>query len=368
MPSFRHISIRRAVPAALVAGMLLTIVPAATMASTPPPKEVRQAEWKVLSYMNQVRAKQGLGPLRMAGGVRLVARDRSRSMKRLDYFGHVSPQGWDAGSTLRNRGIPHAFWGEAIGWTQSMGLVEGAEWMVDWWKRSAPHRRLILRSDFNYAGVGIARDGAKILWTVVFVNQPDHTPPLAGMVGPASNVQVATSNSVTVKWWGKERSRAAHGARCCAIRPNAVSRSTSDEVTTTSASGPATTAATGAGGEHHSGWSSPRTPTRTADPNVGPGSLVRLRDSPDGAAGPGSCRCRNTLLPLRWRRDAAGSRDAAAGPSHGCRNTDTDTDTDAPDTLRSIPPRLDQRRNQGTTGARSQFQSASTRIATKWAV
>jgi len=185
--------------------MLLTIVPAATMANSPPPPEVRTAEWKVLSYMNQVRANHGLNPLRMAGGVRLVARDRSRSMRRLNYFGHVSPTGWGAGHTLRNRHITHAFWGEAIGWTKHMGLNEGAKWMVDWWKKSTPHRRLILRSDFNYAGVGIARDGAKTLWTVVFVNQPDHTPPLAGMVGPASGVQVASSNSVTVKWWGKDR-------------------------------------------------------------------------------------------------------------------------------------------------------------------
>lgn len=186
--------------------MLLALLPAAAMAvgghASP---EVKAAEWKVLSYLNDVRARQGLAPLRMAGGVRLVARDRSRSMKRLDYFGHVSPAGRDAGDILRSRGIRHAFWGEAIGWTEYMDLAEGAKWMVDWWKQSTPHRRLLLREDFNYAGVGIAREGARTLWTIVFVNQPDHTPPVAEMVRPASGVRTATAGSTTIKWWGKDR-------------------------------------------------------------------------------------------------------------------------------------------------------------------
>ena len=65
-----------------------------------PPDAVLSAEWAVLSEMNRVRDNQGLAPLRMAEDVREVARERSRSMKRLDYFGHVSPCGVDAGDLL----------------------------------------------------------------------------------------------------------------------------------------------------------------------------------------------------------------------------------------------------------------------------
>lgn len=205
MPTFGSIPIRRAIPAALVAGMLLTVLPAGTMAYNPPPHPVKATEWKVLSHMNQFRQRNGLAPLRMAGGVRVVARDRSRSMKNGDYFGHVSPSGTTAGSLLRNRAISHAFWGEAIGWTSNMDLNEGARWMVDWWKGSSSHRRLMLRRDFNYVGIGIARDGSKTLWTIVFVNQPDHTPPKAGLVGPASRTIASTGRSVTLRWWGKDR-------------------------------------------------------------------------------------------------------------------------------------------------------------------
>jgi uncharacterized protein YkwD len=205
MPTFRTISFRRAAPAALAAAMLISIFPAATMASNQAPPQIRAAEWKVLSHMNQVRQRHGLAPLRMAGGVRIVARDRSRSMKNANYFSHTAPSGATAGSMLRSRNIRHAFWGEAIGWTNSMDLTTGARWMVDWWKQSTTHRRLMLRRDFNYAGVGIARDGNTTLWTIVFVNQPDHTPPQASLAGPASRFVAAANTKVGVSWWGKDR-------------------------------------------------------------------------------------------------------------------------------------------------------------------
>lgn len=205
MPSFGTISIRKAIPAALVAGMLFTQLPAATLAGAPPPNDIKRVEWTVLGQMNQFRQNHGLAPLRMAGGVRVVARDRSRSMKKRNYFGHVSPAGVTAGSMLQNRAISNAFWGEAIGWTSSMGLQRASRWMVNWWKGSPTHRRLMLRRDFNYAGIGVARDRGKVLWTIVFVNQPDHTPPKTQLVGPASRSIAAASNRVTLRWWGKDR-------------------------------------------------------------------------------------------------------------------------------------------------------------------
>jgi hypothetical protein len=185
--------------------MLVTLLPAATFAGSTAPDAVKSAEWRVLSQMNQVRRNQGLHPLLMAGRVRVVARDRSRSMRAGSYFSHVSPSGQTAGSMLAGRDISHAFWGEAIGWTQYMNLHEGAKWMVDWWKNSPTHRRLMLRRDFNYAGIGIARDGHRTLWTIVFVNQPDHTPPIAGLIGPASRTVATATNQVTVRWWGRDR-------------------------------------------------------------------------------------------------------------------------------------------------------------------
>ena len=224
MSFFRHIPIRRAAPAALVAGILLSILPAATMAESPPPDSVLATEWDVLQEVNRVRGNHGLAPLRMDADVREVARERSRSMKRLDYFGHVSPSGQDAGYLLGSRGVGYRYWGEVIGWTRYLDLRQGGNWMVDWWKRSPVHRELMLSREFNYAGVGVAQDGTLTLWTIVFVNQADHTAPVAALVRPrsvassgpaaaflssraAAPTQVRTSadTRTTIRWWGRDR-------------------------------------------------------------------------------------------------------------------------------------------------------------------
>ena len=206
MSSIRTIPIRRAAPAALVVGMLLTLLPAVTLAADPP-DPVLSAEWAVLSEVNRFRDNQGLGPLRMAEDVREVSRERSRSMKRLDYFGHVSPSGNDASDLLRSSGVGYRAWGEVIGWTVNMELGEGSRWMVDWWKNSPVHRELMLSRAFNYAGVGIAQEGSRVIWTIVFVNQADSTAPVARIGRPnrTSSLRVAATTQTVLRWWGHDR-------------------------------------------------------------------------------------------------------------------------------------------------------------------
>jgi uncharacterized protein YkwD len=212
MPALRPITFRRATAAALAAVMLLTVLPAATMAGEYIPSDaIQAAERMVLDRMNVVRANNGVGPLRMARGVRRVARDRSVSMKYQNYFGHVSPTGANAATLLNRRGVKWNSWGENIGWTVYMDVDEGPRWMVNWWKQSAPHRRNILNRNFNYAGVGIVKDGPKLLYTVVFVNQYDHTPPYAQVVGSDSVISIASTlgstmaRDVQVSWYGWDR-------------------------------------------------------------------------------------------------------------------------------------------------------------------
>ncbi len=216
MPTFRPSPIRRAATAALAGAMLLTLLPAAsTLAATDAPPEVRAAEWKVLAQMNRLRANHGLKPLRMAGGVRLVARERSRSMKNLSYFSHTSPAGVDAGDLLRQRSVQNHFWGENIGWTKFVNLDDGPRAMVDWWKDSPGHRYNMLYKDYNYAGVGIAKDGAETFYTIVFANQRDHTPPVAGLISSGDGISVAATSGprpVTIRWWGKDRPLSARTA------------------------------------------------------------------------------------------------------------------------------------------------------------
>lgn len=186
--------------------MILTILPAITFAEEPP-DAVLSAEWKVLGEVNRVRENQGLAALRMADDVREIARERSRSMKRLDYFAHVSPNGTNASSLLNARGVAYRYWGEVIGWTVNMELGEGSRWMVDWWKNSPVHRELMLSRSFNYAGVGIAQEGSKVLWTIVFVNQADQTAPVArvGRRHRSAEFRPTSAGRTLVQWWGYDR-------------------------------------------------------------------------------------------------------------------------------------------------------------------
>lgn len=208
MSTFRHIPSRRAIPAALALGMLMSILPAGMTFAADRAPALDSAEWAVLREINRVRENHGIAGVRMAGRVRGVALDRSQSMKRQNYFDHVSPSGVDAGDMLRGRDIPHRYWSEIIGWTVGMNLDQGAGWMVDWWKNSPVHRNIMLSATYNYAGVGIVVDDGKILWTVVFVNQADHTPPIARLFSAASVSDrglLAASTSTTVRWWGRDR-------------------------------------------------------------------------------------------------------------------------------------------------------------------
>ncbi len=204
------------------------------MAAPDAPPEVKAAEWKVLAQMNRLRERHGLKPLRMAGGVRLVARERSRSMKNKDYFAHTSPAGVDAGDLLRNRSVPNSFWGENIGWTKYVNLDEGPKVMVDWWKDSPGHRYNMLYKDYNYAGVGVAKDGAETYWTIVFANQRDHTPPLAGLMDSLDRHVRGGERAA------RGRSPSAGGARTARSRPArpacAASTSSTAAVTATGSS------------------------------------------------------------------------------------------------------------------------------------
>ena len=79
--------------------------------------------------------------------------------------------------------------------------------MVDWWKNSPAHRELMLSRSYNYAGVGIAQEGDRVLWTIVFVNQADHTAPVA-RIDARTDVQPAgrwPPPQTTLHWWGHDR-------------------------------------------------------------------------------------------------------------------------------------------------------------------
>lgn len=169
--------------------------------------ELASAEVDVLAGVNRYRSARGLRPLLMDERVRKVARERSRSMARLGYFSHVAPNGTDASDLMRRDGIRHYLWGEAIGWTSFGELAYSVEWMLGWWRDSAPHFGLITSTRFNYVGVGIAETDSKLLYTIVFAQGPDRTRPLArGLQAQVPITPESTTDGTPVRltWKGRD--------------------------------------------------------------------------------------------------------------------------------------------------------------------
>ena len=164
------ITMSRALPLALLIGMALSVLPAATRTDGVGSTALALAEEDVLEGLNRFRRDRGVAPLRMVPAVRAVAERRSASMRRLDYFGHVAPGGVDAEDLLRSDGVHHRQWGEIIGRTHSLALGRGGRRIVHWWKGSPTHRHILLGRRFSEAGVGIARDGGRTIWTVVLID------------------------------------------------------------------------------------------------------------------------------------------------------------------------------------------------------
>ena len=156
---------------ALAMTLSLSLPPAEALAYDQPPKILRQAEWKALATINQLRADRGLRPLRMAHRVRLAARARSRDMRQHDYLSHVSPTGRDAAALLARRSIRYFAGSENIGRIHFVGWHRAAVGVAGAWFRSRGHRANLLSRDFNSVGIGAARDGDVVYWTAIFLRQ-----------------------------------------------------------------------------------------------------------------------------------------------------------------------------------------------------
>ena len=147
----------------------LALIPAAAGGYDQPPRELRQAERQALAAINELRAERDLQPLRMARRVRLVARDRSRDMRKYDYLSHVSPSGRDAATLLSRRNVRYREGSENIGWSTFIGWNQSADAIVDGWFDSRGHRRNLLSDDYDHVGIGAARKGNEVYWTAIFV-------------------------------------------------------------------------------------------------------------------------------------------------------------------------------------------------------
>jgi uncharacterized protein YkwD len=110
-------------------------------------RTLSSSEDSLLQTMNSARASHGLAPLRVDVRLLRAARGHSADMMHRQYFAHGSV----AGRALA-QGAHGPVFGEDLAW--ATGLT--AQWVVDRWLASPPHRAVMLRPGFRRVGIGIA--------------------------------------------------------------------------------------------------------------------------------------------------------------------------------------------------------------------
>jgi uncharacterized protein YkwD len=200
--------LRRLAPLALAASLAFGTV----AAGAPAPVAgagltVAAAEQQMLGLLNGDRQTAGLVAVRVDSRLMAIARARATDMATRHYFAHHGPDGRNVFDILSAQGITWYGAGEIISW-DTYPLAESAGVANQGWLDSAGHRDILMSTNYNYLGVGLATDASngRNLWVAVFMKGPDrtggwvslnpvHTPAIASVSG-------ARYRTVSVTWRG----------------------------------------------------------------------------------------------------------------------------------------------------------------------
>jgi uncharacterized protein YkwD len=176
---------------------------AGTTTTAPTAAEISSSEQAELNLLNKDRTAAGLVPVRADPRLMAIARARSTDMATKGYFSHTQPDGRNVFDILS---ADHVTWynaGEIIAWNNySMDLtaaIANSQWM-----NSPGHHAIIVSTDFNYVGVGLALDPAtgKKLWTAVFIKGPDRTAAVAASSHSLGTWTTLKTRTAKVNWSG----------------------------------------------------------------------------------------------------------------------------------------------------------------------
>jgi len=126
--------------------------------------KVQNYENEVIRLVNEIRAQNGLSPLKADWQLSRVARFKSQDMKDKKYFSHQSPTYGSPFEMIKNFGISFKTAGENIAYGYKTPQA-----VVNSWMNSSGHRANILNSTYNKIGVGYVESGN--YWTQMFIKQ-----------------------------------------------------------------------------------------------------------------------------------------------------------------------------------------------------
>ncbi|WP_017550789.1 CAP domain-containing protein [Heyndrickxia coagulans] len=121
-------------------------------------------EKQVVTLVNEERAKNGLGALKIDTALSKMARVKSNDMATHQYFDHTSPTYGSPFDMMKQFGISYQYAGENI----AMGQQTPQE-VMNAWMNSEGHRANILNKNFTHIGVGYVENGH--YWTQEFIGK-----------------------------------------------------------------------------------------------------------------------------------------------------------------------------------------------------
>ena len=158
------------------------------------------AQTAMVSALNGDRAANGLVPVRVDARLMAIAQARSDNMVANDYFSHTQPDGQNVFDILT---------AQHITWYNAGEIIVENNYAMDYtvsvanrqWMGSPGHKAIILSSDLNYVGVGLALrpDTGEKVWTAVFIKGPDRTGAKATAYTPKVAVG-STAGTRTMRW------------------------------------------------------------------------------------------------------------------------------------------------------------------------
>jgi uncharacterized protein YkwD len=178
----------------------------ATAAITVSPATITAEEAQMVRLLNADRTAVGLITVKVDTRLMAIARARSADMVAKHYFSHLQPDGRNLFDILTASHITWYSGGEIIA-SNNYPMDVTASTANRQWMNSASHKAIILSTNFNYVGVGLAVDPmtGKKIWTAVYLKGPDRTGARSSLAQPTvTSGSTATSRRVTLSWTGSD--------------------------------------------------------------------------------------------------------------------------------------------------------------------
>ena len=194
----------RTMASAVLAFGLVGAAPA-TPAAAITSSSITTAEHVAHDLANTERTRRGLVPLRWDQRLADIARERSTYMAATGRFSHAHSGGSDVFDLLAGDRVAWYRASEVIAWNTTSTANGSAASAIQQWMGSSAHRAVLLHSDMNYIGYGMAvgSDGRRY-WTAVAIKGPDRSPPRASITSVTEQVIDSRTMRIVIRWSGSD--------------------------------------------------------------------------------------------------------------------------------------------------------------------